>query len=160
MSVAGRGGRQDRSGADPAGATPPTHGGDGDVYEVPPPTMTVRLMAAALGLEAVVVFFAALTAIGLSDGTGPSRTTLLVGGAVLAVVFVLGAAVVRRPGGAAIGWALQAVLVALGFVVSAMFAVGALFTLMWLWFLRLGHRVDADRRRWAADLAAGGTGRD
>lgn len=135
-------------------------GGGDDVREVPPPTMTVRLMAAALGLEAVVVFFAALTAIGLSDGTGPSRTALLVGGSVLAVVFVLAAGLVRRPGGVAIGWALQLVLVALGFVVTAMFVVGVLFTLMWLWFLALGRRVDADRRRWAADLAAGGTGRD
>lgn len=127
---------------------------------VPPPTMTPRLLAAALALEAIVVFFAALTAVGLSDGTGPARSTLLIGGGVLAVVFFAAAAVVRRPGGVAIGWALQLVLIATGLVVTAMFFVGALFTLMWLWFLRLGHRVDADRRRWAADLAAGGPGRD
>lgn len=144
--------REDR-GADGAG------GADAPLA-VPPPTMTPRLLAAALALEAIVVFFAALTAVGLSDGTGPSRATLLIGGGALAVVFLLGAAVVRRPGGVAIGWALQLVLIATGLVVTAMFVVGALFALMWLWFLALGHRVDTDRRRWAADLAAGGTGRD
>ncbi len=134
---------------------------DGELV-VPPPNITVRLAAAALGLEAVVVFFAALVAIGLTVPAedGLSRTTLLVGGLVLAVVFVLAAGIVRRPGGIAIGWVLQLVLIALGLVVPVMFVLGALFLLMWLWFLRLGKRVDGDRRRWAADLAAGGTGRD
>lgn len=134
---------------------------DGELV-VPPPNIRVRLAAAALALEAVVVFFAALVAIGLTvpgEG-GLSRTTLLVGGLVLAAVFILGAGIVRRPGGIAIGWVLQLVLIALGLVVPVMFVIGALFLLMWLWFLRLGTRVDGDRRRWAADLAAGGTGRD
>ncbi len=152
MSVAGDGPGDDGTGGS---------ADDGELV-VPPPNITVRLAAAALGLEAVVVFFAALVAVGLTvpgDG-GLSRTALLVGGVVLAVVFVLAAGIVRRPGGIAIGWVLQLVLVALGLVVPVMFVMGVLFAAMWLWFLRIGTKIDGDRRRWAADLAAGGTGRD
>ncbi len=131
--------------------------------EVPPPTMTARLAAAALLLEAFVVFLATLVATRFvaapAQPGGPSVTAVLVVGGVLALVFLLASGVVRRPGGVAVGTVLQGVLVALGFVVPAMFVVGLLFAGLWAWLVWIGQRVDRDRRRWAADLAAGGTGR-
>ena len=65
----------------------------------------------------------------------------------------------RRPGGVLVGTVLQVLLVATGVFVPAMFGVGAIFALMWFWLVGIGRKVDADRRRWAADLAAGGTGK-
>ena len=43
-------------------------------------------------------------------------------------------------------------------VVTSMFLVGLLFAGLWAWLVWIGRKVDRDRRRWAAELAAGGRG--
>jgi len=118
--------------------------------------MTATLTAVLLLLEAFLVFFATLVAVTLLPGsTGPSSGAVWAVGLALALVCLVAAGLTRRPGGLAVGAVLQGVLVATGFVVPAMFVVGAGFVLLWLWLVRVGRRIDADRRRWARRLAEG-----
>jgi len=99
-------------------------------------------------LEAFVVFFATLVAASLAP---VPTATAWVGGLLLTVACILGAGLVRRPGGIAIGWVLQGLVLATGFWVPAMFVLGAVFLLIWVWFLLLGARIDRDRARWARE---------
>ncbi|MEJ5915265.1 DUF4233 domain-containing protein [Pseudokineococcus sp. 1T1Z-3] len=104
--------------------------------------MTPRLAAAVLVLEAFLVFFAVLAAHQLSD----VPTGLVWGGGLgLVVALVLASGLLRRPGGLALGWALQVLVVLGGLVLPAMFVLGGLFVVLWFFMLRLGRRVDADR---------------
>ncbi len=76
-----------------------------------------RLMAATtLGSEALIVFFATLVAYGLVPMEQRSATYLVVGG-VLVLLCLLAAGMLRRRGGYALGWVLQVVIIAGGFVV-------------------------------------------
>lgn len=109
--------------------------------------MTYRMAAATLGLEAFLVFFATLVAVALSDLPDGA---VWAGGSGLAVACVLGAGVVRRPGGMAVGWVLQVLVLATGFFVPAMFVMGGVFVAMWAWLLLVGRRIDRDRAAWAA----------
>jgi hypothetical protein len=104
--------------------------------------VTARLAASVLVLEAFLVFFAVLAASQLSS----APTGLVWGGGLgLAVVLVLASGLVRRPWGITLGWVLQVVVVLGGFVLPAMFGLGALFVAVWFGMLRLGRKVDRDR---------------
>ncbi len=114
----------------------------------PRPRRSIRTMFASsvLVMEAFIAFFAALTAYGvlgrdLGDG---GRTGIFVGGCVLAVVLLLAPAVLGRPWGYTVGWALQVVLVATGFVLPPMFVVGGLSLLAWWYAVRTGARLDRE----------------
>lgn len=109
--------------------------------------MTARMGAATLALEAFLVFFATLVAVTLVD---LPNSTLWAAGGGLALACLLGAGLVRRPGGIALGWVLQLAVLATGFWVPAMFVMGAVFTAMWAWLLSIGRRIDRDRAAWAA----------
>ncbi len=61
--------------------------------------------------------------------------------------------VVTRPGGIALGWALQAALVASGFVVPTMFFMGALFGALWWASVHYGRKIDEAKARFAAQAA-------
>ena len=93
-------------------------------------------------LEACVVLFAALVAFGLRVAE-PSRVWL-VGGA-LTLSLLLAAGVLGRPGGYAVGSALQVAVVASGLAVPLMYVVGAIFAVLWVASLRLGARIDRER---------------
>lgn len=114
--------------------------------------MRNRLAAVCLGLEAFLVFFATLVAARLSDL--PATTVWLAGGG-LALACLVGAGLVRRPGGMVVGWVLQLLVVATGFWVPAMFVMGAVFVAMWMWFAVIGARIDRDRAVLAAAAAQG-----
>jgi hypothetical protein len=90
--------------------------------------------AAILVLEGIVVLFVprgiARTAEGLTGG----RLTLLL---VLALVLILSAGVQRRPQGVLIGTLLQVPLLLTGLLTSAMWFLGGLFVLLWLYLLQL-----------------------
>lgn len=80
------------------------------------------------------------------------------GSVVLALLFVLLCAVLRRPWGYAAGWVLQLVLIATGFVIPAMFWIGALCALAWWYAVVKGGRMDREnmqraeeQRRWEAE---------
>ncbi|HEU5267810.1 MAG TPA: DUF4233 domain-containing protein [Jatrophihabitans sp.] len=98
---------------------------------------TRHALAGILGLEALVVLLIP-RAIALTTGLGPVRTAILIG---LAVVFVVAAALVRRPWGIGLGSALQVVFTATGFLIAAMFIVGVLFMAIWLRLLLLRHEI-------------------
>ena len=117
--------------------------------------MTARLAAAVLVLEAVMVFFATVVAATLLPGSdGYSAGSVWAVGLGLALLCVLVGALVRRPGGIALGSAVQVLLIATGVFVPAMFVVGAGFAALWVWLVSVGRRIDADRRRWAREAGA------
>ncbi|GAB4100233.1 DUF4233 domain-containing protein [Sinomonas halotolerans] len=120
---------------------------------------SIKVMFASLTLatEAFVVFFATLVVFGLR-GRELGAVAVLGTGLTLAVLFVLACAVLRRPWGMGLGWALQGVLIALGIFEPMMFVVGAVFALTWWYAVRTGMRLDrenAERDRaqavWEAD---------
>lgn len=86
------------------------------------------LGAAVLCFEAPCVFFGGLVA---KDLTGLSTGQAVGGASLLAVGCFLVAGMLGRPGGYLAGWVLQAVIIATGFIVPAMFIVGGMFAALW-----------------------------
>jgi hypothetical protein len=113
------------------------------------------LAASTLTLEAFVVLFAALVA---KDLSSLSTSAALGGGAVIAVACLLTAGLLRRPGGYAIGSALQLVLIGTGAWVPMMFFIGVLFAGLWAVSLYWGARIEREKAAVAAGLAARGPG--
>lgn len=109
-----------------------------------------------LTLEAVVIFFLGMMLFGMNRDQ-PGAVWFIVGGTALAVVAVLTCALVRRPAGIAVGWAIQAVLILSGIWEYSMFVVGALFALTWAYAVVKGGRMDvenAERDRLEAEWEA------
>lgn len=101
-----------------------------------------RLAATCLALEAFLVFFATLAASAVSalpDGT------VWTGGGLLTLVCLLAAGVVRRPGGVAVGWVVQVLVLATALVLPAMIVMGLVFAALYGWFVVLGGRIDRQR---------------
>jgi hypothetical protein len=94
-------------------------------------------LAAVLGFEALVTLLIPRT-IAFTTGLGPVRTAICIG---LAVVLLVGAALVRRPWGIALGSALQVPFLATGVLIVTMFLVAALFIAVWLRILMFRHEV-------------------
>jgi hypothetical protein len=112
--------------------------------------MQRRLCSAILLLEAIVVGLAAPVLISV-ESVDPARALWTALG--LATACLVTAGLLRRPWGYWLGWAVQVGALALGFEVGAMFALGAIFLLLWLTAVRLGGMIDRDRA--AAEAAAG-----
>jgi uncharacterized membrane protein HdeD (DUF308 family) len=100
--------------------------------------MQRRLCAIVLSFEGLVVFFGALVASRISDVS--SGTALAVGGG-LALACVLASGALRGRHGILLGWILQVLVIATGFVVTAMFFMGVAFACLWLAALRIGAMV-------------------
>jgi hypothetical protein len=96
------------------------------------------IAAAVLVFEGMVVFFATLVALDLSD---VDDATLWWTGGTLAVACVLAAGLLGRPWGYLAGSALQVLVVAAGFLVPAMFVLGLVFAALWFLALHLGRKV-------------------
>jgi hypothetical protein len=94
-------------------------------------------MAGVLGLQALVVLLVP-RAIKFTVGLGATRTTLLI---TLAVLLVIGAALVRRPWGIAVGTALQVPFILTGVWIGTMFFLGAVFAGIWAYLLNLRHEL-------------------
>lgn len=97
------------------------------------------LASIVLGFELVVVFLATLVIFGLSDL--PAWVTLG-GGALLCLIMIAVLGLLRYNWAYAIGWLIQVVIVATGFLNPAMFVVGALFAGMWTYCMISGSRID------------------
>lgn len=110
------------------------------------------IAAAVLVFEGMVIFFATLVALDLSDID--SATLWWVGGAA-ALACVLTAGLLRRRGGYVVGSVLQLLVLAAGFVVPTMFFLGLVFAALWFFALYLGRRVE---RLQAAGVDAAGAG--
>ncbi len=124
--------------------------------------LTPTLLSITLGLEGAVVFFAALTSFGLKY---LEMAPAFIGGGVLMVIFFLAAGLVRRgPWAVWLGWALQAVLLAIALVAVAargldalpMLVVAVLFIGLWIWCWIRGRTIDrANQARLATDPQGG-----
>lgn len=104
--------------------------------------MQRRLCSAILLLEAVVVGLSTPVLISVeSVDTARALWT----GLGLTVACLLTAGLLRRSWGYHLGWAIQAAAILLGFEVTAMFALGAIFLALWVTAVRLGRTIDRDR---------------
>ncbi len=102
-----------------------------------------RVASAVLTLEAIVIFLAIPVAIAISDVNAEAAVPTGLGVTLLALVAV---ALLGKPIGWWLGWFVQVLAVAMGFVVPAMFVLGGLFTLLWFFTLRVGKQVEAAQR--------------
>ena len=99
-----------------------------------------------LGFETIVVFLGAVVTLGLvSVATEPgpvSPLVVVIGGVALCLAMVAVIALLRFRWAYPVGWLLQAVIIATGFITPAMFFVGALFAAMWAYCMITGSRID------------------
>ena len=80
---------------------------------------------------------------------------------------VVAAGLLGRPGGYALGWAVQVVSIALGFVITAMFFLGVVFAALWATAYFMGIKIDREKaeravleEEWQAEHGTGdGAGR-
>jgi hypothetical protein len=97
------------------------------------------ICAAVLVFEGLVLLFATLVALDLSDVGDATLWTVGGGGAALCVVL---AGLLRHRWAYPVASSLQVALVAAGFVVPVMFFLGAVFAGLWFLALHLGRRVE------------------
>ncbi|GAA2002909.1 DUF4233 domain-containing protein [Brevibacterium samyangense] len=131
------------------------NGGAGSVNGGAPrqdrPRTKLRMMCSTiLVCELLVVYFAALTGYGL----GPVPLGwLLTGAGLLAVLIVVAILLLpryrgeNRPG-VALGWIIQVLITAGGFVMPALFFVGLLFGVLWYAAVYWGRRMDRELTAW------------
>jgi hypothetical protein len=100
---------------------------------------TESLLSIALGLEAALVFFMTMAALGLQRLPAP---VALGGGAALMVVLIGATQLVRYRWGIGLGWVLQLVVLATGLVIPLMYVVGAGFVAIWIYCFITGIRLD------------------
>ncbi|QDQ11545.1 DUF4233 domain-containing protein [Streptomyces spectabilis] len=105
--------------------------------------------------EFFVIGFAGLVA--MKDPDLESGTVWTVCGVAMALSVLL-CGMVTRPGGVQLGWALQAALIASGFVVPIMFFMGAMFAALWWASVHFGQKIDEAKARFAAMAEGGGDG--
>lgn len=99
-----------------------------------------------LGFEFVVIFLAALVLDGLHafGVLGLPDFAALIAGGVLLLLTVLALATLRWNIGYAFGWLVQLLMLASGVLQPLMFVVGAMFTAIWWYGLRVGGRLDRE----------------
>lgn len=101
-----------------------------------------RLTATVLLLEAIVITLAIVPAVKLA-GASPLSAGLAAGLAVVAAIVL--AALARRLLLVTLigGSLLQALVIASGVVLSVMYILGGIFTVLWVTGIWLGHRVES-----------------
>ena len=104
----------------------------------PDPVRAARALrgaaAGVLVLEGIAVLFVPRGTAQTEEGLGGVQLTLLL---VLAVVLVLASGVQRRPQGLVVATALQVPLLLTGLINGAMWFVGGVFVLIWLYLLQI-----------------------
>jgi hypothetical protein len=109
--------------------------------------MQRRLCAAILLLEAIAFGLATPVLASVEDvGTA----TALWVGLGLAVGCLLVSGLLRYPWGLWLGWAVQVAAIAVGFVVTTMFFLGAIFLALWATAYVLGRKIEVERAQWEA----------
>lgn len=102
------------------------------------------LGATVLVMEALTLSFGLLLA--MSSVSSADAIWLWAGGA-LALLLILTAGLLKRKSGWIVGSILQVGVLAYGFVVTAMFAMGALYTGLWIAAIVVGRKGEAARAR-------------
>jgi Protein of unknown function (DUF4233) len=110
------------------------------------------MCAAILVFEGMVVFFAMLVALDLSD---VDNATLWWVGSTTLVACVVLAGLLRRSGAIAAGSVLQVLIIGTGVVVPTMYFLGALFAGLWFLAIFLGRRVERLQAAAAAESDGG-----
>lgn len=110
-------------------------------------SLTESLGSIVLACEALTVFLASLVAFGLDAVHPLPRAAALIGGGLLFVALVVTAGLLRHRWGVIVGWVLQALLLATGFLVPAMFFLGAVFAAMWTYAILTGTRIDRSKEK-------------
>jgi hypothetical protein len=105
------------------------------------------LCASTLIGELFVIGFAGLVA--MKDPDLATSTVWTVSGIAMFLCLAL-CGVVTRPGGVALGWALQIALIASGFVIPTMFFMGAIFAALWWASVHYGRKIDVAKARFVA----------
>lgn len=106
-------------------------------------SIRVTFASVVLTLEAFVVLFATLAAFGLlRDRISPAL--ILSVGILLALALIASCAFLTKRYGIAIGWALQVLIIATGFIEPTMFLIGVLFAATWWYGIRTGARLDVE----------------
>lgn len=100
--------------------------------------------------EFFVIGFAGLVA--MKDPDLSMATVWTVSGVAMVLCLLL-CAVVTRPGGLAIGWALQFGLIVSGIEVGTMYFLGAVFAGLWWASIHYGRKIDEAKARHAAQTA-------
>jgi hypothetical protein len=104
-----------------------------------PRTARQDLGSIILGFELIVVFLGGLVLFGLKS----LPAALALGGGLAMVVAMAATIVLLRFSWAfVLGWILQLIVVAAGFLVPAFFIVGAIFTGMWTYAMVTGAKLD------------------
>ena len=111
-------------------------------------SVTEMLLSIVLALEAVLVFFVTLVVYGLKS---LEPALAFGGGAALILALFLTSGILGRPGGIWVGWALQVVLLATGFLVPLMFFIAACFVAIWIFCFVRGRQIDHQKAAFAAD---------
>lgn len=109
--------------------------------------MQRRLCAAILLLEAIA--FGLSTPVLTSVRDVATATGLWIGLG-LAVACLVVSGLLRFPWAYWLGWAVQAVAIAVGFVVTTMFFIGAIFLALWATAYVLGRKIEVERAQWEA----------
>jgi len=104
---------------------------------------TESLLSIVLLLEAILLFFVTLVLFGLK--TLPPAVAFG-GGAAFVVVILITISLMRWPVGFALGWLIQAGLIALGLLNPVMYVIGAGFAAFWIWCFVRGRKIDRARR--------------
>jgi hypothetical protein len=124
--------------------------------------MTRRLLGVVLGTQGLAVFFGALVTRGLALASGPETSSSFWLITVLAILFIVNAALLRRPWAVTLGWLLQVATLACALVIPAMLVVEVVFGALWVTALVQGRKMDEHTRRvdarWRADHPDNGPG--
>jgi len=102
-------------------------------------SLTESLLTIVLALEAVLVFFVALTVFGLH---ALPPLAAFGGGAVLVLLLALTTRLVRYRWGVRLGWILQVGLLATGILLPVLYIVAGLFVAMWIFCFVRARQID------------------
>jgi len=107
------------------------------------------LASSVLALEAIVLLLVVPVAVVIFDVDVAVGATA---GVVLIALCVVAIAGLGRGWGYRLGWVVQALSVALGFVVPVMFVLGGIFALLYYYALRIARDVEAAKAAREAGL--------
>ncbi len=110
------------------------------------------MCATMLMLEAVILALAVPVMISVE---GVSKPLALASGLGLALLCVLTAGSLRRPQAYLVGHVIQVGAIGLGFLVTIMFFIDAIFAALWFGAFFLGKRIEEDKARWAREAGDG-----
>ena len=100
------------------------------------------MCAGVLSLEAITLGLTTPVLITIADVRPPVALAIGLG---LAVACLLTAGLLRHEWAYGLGWVIQAAALALGFVIGAMFFLGAVFAALWATAYLLGRKIERER---------------